>query len=191
MTQPCPFSRPDPRLRWLVPVGAAAAVLAGGVAIGAITAGGRPALPARSPAELLADCRPPDPTGCPAPWSTRADLGLPALPARLAPVPAGSAADLTSLVAGTHTLRVWYSGPDKARVALLGTLGETDVITNGRDVWIWNSRANQATHRTLPERAGRPSGPAREPAPGPPRPAASRRDSWPTSRSPPSARAPR
>jgi outer membrane lipoprotein-sorting protein len=77
----------------------------------------------------------------------RSDLGLPALPG------AGrGSADLTSLVSGTHTLRVWYSGPDKARVALLGTLGETDVITNGKDLWIWSSTQNKATHRTLPQR---------------------------------------
>jgi hypothetical protein len=44
---------------------------------------------------------------------------------------------------------VWYSGPASARVALLGTLGETDVITNGHDLWTWSSRANEATHRTI------------------------------------------
>jgi hypothetical protein len=32
---------------------------------------------------------------------------------------------------------------------VLGTYGETDVITNGKDVWIWSSREQAATHRTI------------------------------------------
>ncbi len=61
----------------------------------------------------------------------------------------GNGAELTSLISGTHTLRVWYSGPDKARVALLDTGDETDVITNGKDVWTWSHSDQAATHRTI------------------------------------------
>jgi hypothetical protein len=32
---------------------------------------------------------------------------------------------------------------------VLGTYGETDLIRNGRDVWMWSSREQQATHRTI------------------------------------------
>jgi outer membrane lipoprotein-sorting protein len=64
---------------------------------------------------------------------------------------AGSA-NLTSLISGKHTLRVWYSGPDKARVALVGTSGESDVIRNGKDVWIWDSKANTASHHVLSDK---------------------------------------
>ena len=35
---------------------------------------------------------------------------------------------------------------------MLGTYGETDVITNGTDLWIWSSREQAATHRTLTRR---------------------------------------
>ena len=52
-------------------------------------------------------------------------------------------------MSGTHTLKVWYSGPDKSRLALLGTLGESNVIQNGKDVWTWSSEDNEATHRTI------------------------------------------
>jgi outer membrane lipoprotein-sorting protein len=38
-------------------------------------------------------------------------------------------------------------------VALLGTLGESDIITNGHDVWMWSSRQNTATHRTISEQS--------------------------------------
>ena len=31
-----------------------------------------------------------------------------------------------------------------------GTYGETDVFVNARDVWVWSSRDQKATHRTLP-----------------------------------------
>jgi len=58
-------------------------------------------------------------------------------------------------VAGSNTARVWYAGEDKVRLALLGTLGETDVIRNGSDVWMWRSRDNTATHLTIPAGAGK------------------------------------
>ena len=32
---------------------------------------------------------------------------------------------------------------------MLGTLSETDVIRNGKDLWIWSSQDQTATHRTL------------------------------------------
>ena len=57
--------------------------------------------------------------------------------------------ELTSLISGTHTLRVRYSGEDKARLAVLDTLSETDVILNGNDLWVWSSREQAATHRTI------------------------------------------
>ncbi|HEY0696322.1 MAG TPA: sigma-E factor regulatory protein RseB domain-containing protein, partial [Micromonospora sp.] len=135
-----------PALRWLVPATAAVAVIGGGAAIGTLSANAEPSLPARSAAELLVDLQTARLDGLSGTVVQRADLGLPAL-ANLA----GSAStDLTSLVSGTHTLRVWYAGPDQARVALLNTLGESDLIRNGRDLWTWNSQTNTATHTTLP-----------------------------------------
>ena len=139
-----------PGFRWLVPAAAALAVIGGGVAIGAITAAADPRLTPRSAAELLVDLQTARLDGMSGTVVLRSDLGLPALPG----VGGRGSADLTSLISGTHTLRVWYAGPEQIRVALLGTLGETDVIRNGRDLWIWESRENRATHRTLPADAG-------------------------------------
>ncbi len=116
-----------PGFRWLVPAAAALAVIGGGVAIGAITAAADQRLAPRSAAELLVDLQTARLDGLSGTVVQRADLGLPALPG----VGGRGSADLTSLISGTHTLRVWYAGPDKVRVALLGTLGETDVIRNG------------------------------------------------------------
>jgi outer membrane lipoprotein-sorting protein len=140
-----------PILRWLVPAGVTLAVIGGGAAIGAITAAADPTLPPRSAADLLVDLQTARLDALSGTVVTRADLGLPALPELGGGAAGGGAASLTGLLSGTHTVRVWYSGPDKARVALLGTLGETDLITNGTDVWTWDSRANKATHTTVPK----------------------------------------
>ncbi len=140
-----------PVRRWLVPAAVAVAVLGGGAAIGMITAAADPTAAPRSAAQLLTDLQNAHVDGLSGTIVARADLGLPALPTSVT-----GGADLTELLSGTHTLRVWYSGPDKARVALLGPLGETDVIANGTDVWTWSSRANNAVHTTLPAGTGQP-----------------------------------
>ncbi|MER7893454.1 sigma-E factor regulatory protein RseB domain-containing protein [Micromonospora sp. NPDC094482] len=132
-----------PVLRWLVPVAAVATVIGGGAAIGTFAAEAEPSLPSRTAAQLLVDLQTSRLEGLSGTVVQRADLGLPPI----AGLVGGN--ELTTLLTGTHTLRVWYSGPDKQRVALLDTLGERDVIRNGRDVWTWDSRANAATHRTL------------------------------------------
>jgi outer membrane lipoprotein-sorting protein len=135
-----------PALRWLVPATAAATVI-GGSFVGKLIASADPTLPPRSAAQLLVDVQNARLDGLSGTVVQRADLGLPSLPA----MGDRDSADLTSMISGTNTLRVWYAGPDQARVALLGTLGETDVIRDGKDMWIWKSRDNAATHVVLPD----------------------------------------
>jgi outer membrane lipoprotein-sorting protein len=77
------------------------------------------------------------------------NLGLPQLP-QVGSGGQGGASSLTSLLTGSHTLRVWYAGEDKQRVALLGSLGETDLVRNGTNAWLWTSDTNSATHLTVP-----------------------------------------
>ncbi|MFG1676606.1 outer membrane lipoprotein carrier protein LolA [Micromonospora sp. NPDC049282] len=134
-------------LRWLVPVTAGVAVIGGGAAVGTFAAGADPALPPRSAAQLLDDLRTSRLDGLSGTVVQRADLGLPPI-AALAGRATGN--ELAGLVTGTHTLRVWYGGEDRQRVALVDTLGEQDVLRNGRDVWTWSSRENTAVHRKLP-----------------------------------------
>ncbi|WP_244200281.1 LolA family protein, partial [Micromonospora arborensis] len=135
--------RSRPVLRWLVPATAAVAVIGGGAAIGTFAAEAEPSLPPRTAAQLLVDLQTSRLEGLSGTVVQRADLGLPSL---VGLVPGN---ELTTLLTGTHTLRVWYSGPERQRVALLDTLGEQDVIRNGRDLWTWQSRTNTASHRTL------------------------------------------
>ncbi|AVT37998.1 sigma-E factor regulatory protein RseB domain-containing protein [Plantactinospora sp. BB1] len=142
-----------PALRWLLPTGAALAILGGGAAVGTFASAAEPNLPERSAAQLLVDLQTARLDGLSGTVIKRADLGLPSLPG----IGGRGSAELTSLVSGTHTMRVWHAGPDQTRVALLGTLGETDVIRNGKDVWIWDSQANRAEHTTL-DGSGRSSG---------------------------------
>jgi outer membrane lipoprotein-sorting protein len=144
--------------RWAVPIGAVAAV---GITIAAsaIASGqAAPALPARSTAQLLAAVDSPSafPTAMTAVVQESASLGLPDLP--------GSADPLSglSLLSGSHTFKIWYDGPAEVRVAVPVTMGETDLRRDGRNVWLWDSQTNQATHYVLPpgSAAAAPSVPA-------------------------------
>lgn len=149
------------RARWLVPVGAVAAVglaIGGSVIAGAQT--GAPLLPTRTTAQLLAAVNGP---AAPSPMTATvqeiANLGLPSLPGSDSPMSA------MSLLSGTHTFKVWYGGPTRFRVAMPVPLGETDLRRAGRDVWLWNSKTSQATHYVLPAAAAnRPQVPAKTPA---------------------------
>jgi outer membrane lipoprotein-sorting protein len=137
--------RSRPALRWLVPAAAAVVVIGGGAAAGTIAASADPSLPTRSAAQLLVDLQNAKVPGLSGTVVETADLGLPSLSAL-----GSGGADLGKLITGSNSARVWYAGPDKSRVALLGTLGETDAIRNGSDVWLWQSAGNSATHLTVP-----------------------------------------
>jgi outer membrane lipoprotein-sorting protein len=137
-----------PALRWVVPAGVLAATFAIGLGGSLLNADAAGSLPPRTAGQLLVDVQEAAVDGFSGTVVQRADLGIPALPS-IQGGPTGDT-ELQSLVSGSHTLRVWYGGPGKTRVALLGTLGESDIINNGRDVWTWSSRQNEATHLRLP-----------------------------------------
>ena len=136
--------------RWAVPAGAVAAV--GLVVAGSAIAGAQsaPQLPARTTAQLLAAVDAPSamPSAMTAVVEETASLGLPDLP--------GSSDPLSplSFLSGSHTFRIWSDGPARVRIAIPVTLGETDIRRDGRDVWLWDSQTNQATHYVLPAQAG-------------------------------------
>jgi hypothetical protein len=149
-----------PAARWLVPLGVvcAIALIAAMTAIIRAASGGGP-LPARSATTLVADLANTNVAGVSGTVTERADLGLPALP----DVGGDGSADWTKLLSGSHTLRVWSAGPTMGRVALLGSLGESDIVRNGPDVWTWSSADNTATHLRLPSIGAAAPG---SPAPG-------------------------
>src|SRR5215211_7044114 len=142
---------PKPGLRRLAPL--ALVLVVAGTGLVAATASAEPTLPTRTPQELLVDLQQARTDGLSGTVVERADLGIPPIPAR----DGQDDPELTSLVSGTHTLRVRYSAPDKARLAIIGTYSEYDIIRNGTDVWTWSSKENAATHRTLSaDQAGEP-----------------------------------
>jgi len=141
-----------PALRLLAPL--AFVLVVAGASFVATTASADNKLPTRTPQELLVDLQQAKTDGLTGTVVERADLGIPAIPG----ANGQEDAELTSLVSGTHTLRVRYSAPDKARLAVLGTYSEYDIIRNGKDVWTWDSKENAATHRTVTaEQAGQPT----------------------------------
>ena len=133
-------------MRWLAPVGAAGVVAV--VASGVFSAGADPNLPVQTSAQLLAAIGNTTLAGYSGTVVEKASLGLPELP-NLDTSSATSTSPL-GLLTGSHTVRVWYAGQSKQRIALLDSLGEQDVFRNGRDLWQWNSDTRTATHTMLP-----------------------------------------
>jgi outer membrane lipoprotein-sorting protein len=155
----------SPALRWAVPAVTAVALVGGGSAISGVHAIAGSGLPARSVSQLLVDVQHSRLDGLSGTVVQKSDLGIPELP--VAGDSGGMASsDLTSLISGKHTMRVWFAGPDKARMALLGTMGESDVIRNGADVWVWASKSKTAKHYVMPTRdaAGKSKAPAGMPS---------------------------
>ncbi|MGH3414314.1 MAG: LolA family protein [Marmoricola sp.] len=134
-------------LRWLAPVLAAVVLIGAGGAVSALTNAARADLPPRSASTLLVDIQKARLTGLSGTIVQHADLGIPALPTSGG---TGSSTSPASLVSGSHTLRVWYAGPERSRISLLGDYGESDLVKNGRSVWLWSSADKTATHWVLP-----------------------------------------
>ncbi|MGI3783919.1 MAG: LolA family protein, partial [Janthinobacterium lividum] len=133
-----------PTLRWLVPLAVLLAVLASFLVV--TNANAKAPLSAISAQDLLVKVADAKVDGLSGTVVQDADLGIPA-------IPGGSdsaAGKLTSLLAGSHTMRVWYGSPDQARLAIDDQYAETDIVSDGTDVWTYDSRAKTATHTALP-----------------------------------------
>ncbi len=132
------------RARWAVPatgVAVTAAVIAG---LQIPSAQASPTLPARSPAQLLAevgtDASLPPLTGT---MVETTDLGLPQLPQ------VGNATSLSSMLTGSHTMKIYYQDARQFRVSIPQPESEIDVIRNGATAWLWNSTENSVDKFTL------------------------------------------
>jgi hypothetical protein len=90
---------PKPALRFFAPLVLLLVLAGAGLVAGTASADKR--LPTRTPQELLVDLQQAKPDGLSGTVVERADLGIPAIPG-----PNGQDAELTSLVSGSHTLRV-------------------------------------------------------------------------------------
>jgi outer membrane lipoprotein-sorting protein len=137
------------RGRWAVPAVAVAAT--GGIIAGsAVTiAQAAPALPAKTPAQLLADVAAnqevPPLTGTVVETTS---LGLPQLPQT------GNPTSLSSLLTGSHTVKVYWENAQHFRLAIPQSMSETDLIRNGSTAWLWDSTRNAVTKINLPANTG-------------------------------------
>ena len=136
------------RARWAVP-GTAVAVTAITVAALQIPAAqASPDLPNKTPAQLLAsistDAKVPPMTGT---VVETASLGLPQLPQT------GNATSMTSLLTGSHTMKVYYQDSKHYRLSVPQPSSETDVIANGSTVWLWQSASDSVTEFTGADQA--------------------------------------
>jgi outer membrane lipoprotein-sorting protein len=157
--------RMSARARWAVPAGAAAAV---GIVIGAtaVASASEPSLPGQSVAQLLADVqqgtsRPLGPLT--ATVQETANLGLPALP-QISCI-SGQSGRLGALgpLAGTTSVSVWYLDQQHIRVAEAVQMGESDLRLDGKQLWLWDSKTQTATHVLLPQQVGNARPPLKTP----------------------------
>jgi outer membrane lipoprotein-sorting protein len=134
------------RARWAVPT--IAVVITAGVIAGLEipAAQASPVLPARTPAQLLAeistDATVPPLTGTVVETTS---LGLPQLPQ------VGSPTSIASLITGSHTVKVYYQDANHFRLAIQQPESETDLIRDGgTNAWLWDSTSNSVTEFVAP-----------------------------------------
>lgn len=121
-----------------------------------LTANAAVNLPTKTPAQVLALIAGEKVTALSGTLSQNSSLGLPELPTTGADASAGSALELLT---GSHTARVFVDGPAKQRVQVLDRMAERDLVRNGSDVWLFDSKKKTAVHSTLGARAGGTSEP--------------------------------
>jgi outer membrane lipoprotein-sorting protein len=133
------------RARWAVPAAAVAVTAAVIAGLQIPSAEASPSLPARTPAQLLAevstDASLPPLTGT---MVESTSLGLPQLPQ------IGGATSLTSMLTGSHTLKIYYKSEKQFRVSIPEPESEVDLIRNGTTAWLWNSTENAVTKFSIP-----------------------------------------
>lgn len=139
------------RARWAVPAGALAVTgaLIAGIPAMSSTAAAAPALPARTPAQLLAQIAaehtaPPPMTGT---ITETVSLGFPKLP------DTGNPDSISSLLTGSHTVDIWYAGPRHFRLSLPQSMSETDIYRDGTTAYLWQSSSNSVVRFTLPAKS--------------------------------------
>lgn len=155
-------------LKWLPAVVVPAVVIAGIIAIPA-QAGVAATLPEKSAQQLLELAGSSVNVAYAGTVVAAADLGLPSLnlsgsgmsrssvhSARDAAAGSGSAAAASALgiLSGTTTAKIFADGPQNLRVQLKDSLAERNLISDGTDLWAYDSRTNAATHVAVPAGVG-------------------------------------
>lgn len=135
--------------RW-IPASLVAVVAVAAAVVVPMAADASPALPEKSPEQLLtfiADSAEAQYSGT---IEQRSELGLPDLSSLGSSYGgAGSDSAMTTaveLLTGSHSARVFVGGADTARIQIKDTLAERDVIRNGNEAWTYDSKSNAVQH---------------------------------------------
>jgi outer membrane lipoprotein-sorting protein len=152
------FARRHPALRWVVPTTILAIAATSTVAVFSLSRSDD-RLPDATADSLVRGIEAARDTGFSGTVLAQTSLDLPVSAA------ASGSHSPTLLEAGSHTMRYWYGGPQRQRVALLAATSETDVFHTGSDVWQWDSQTRVATHSLLAPAATAAIGAPISPAP--------------------------
>ena len=136
-------------LKWMPAVVVPVLIASAAVAV-PFAANAAVTLPTKTPAQVLALIAGEKVTALSGTLSQTSSLGLPELPTTGADASSGSALELLT---GSHTARVFVDGTAKQRVQVLDRMAERDLVRNGSDVWLYDSKKKTAVHSTLGERA--------------------------------------
>lgn len=134
--------------RMLIPLVAAAAVVAVASVSHGLGVSESPRLPGISPVALLKKMGKPQTQAVSGTVRLTVDVGLPKLPK----LGGDGGADPMRLLSGIHYVRVATdaSRPDsRERVAVQDTLSEYDLYRDGTDLWAWDSSHQTARHGTV------------------------------------------
>lgn len=156
------------RLRYIAPAGVAG-VVALAAAIPSLTAGATTSnLPPISAQALIAKVKQADVQALQGTVTWTANLGLPDLSSLTGgddgQVATTTGFDPTTLLSGTHDIKVWADGNSK-RLSLPAGMAETDLVQTGDQAWLYDSTSQHVTHYVPAAGSAGSASPA--PAPGP------------------------
>jgi outer membrane lipoprotein-sorting protein len=138
-------------LKWMPAVAVPVLIASAAVAV-PLSANAAVNLPTKTPAQVLALAAGEKVTSLSGTIEQNSSLGLPALPTTGADASAGSALELLT---GSHTARIFVDGYTKQRVQVLDSMAERDLVRNGSDLWLYDSKKKTAVHSTLAERTAK------------------------------------
>ena len=141
MTTTAPARRSFLRTPWVVPIAVTSAVALSVLAQPLFASGDANNLPEVSAEQLVTQVLDAKPQAMSGTVVHTARLGLPDML-----FTGATGADPISLLGGSSTLRVWTDGQERSRVALLGTMSEYSVVTDGPQMWTYSSSADEAVH---------------------------------------------
>ena len=141
-----------PWLKWMPAIAVPVLIASAAVAV-PLSANAAVSLPEKTAAQVLALAAGEKVTALSATISQTSSLGLPELPTAGTDASAGSAIELLT---GSHTARIFMDGSTKQRVQVLDTMAERDLVRNGSDLWLYDSKKKLAVHSTLTATAAMP-----------------------------------